>query len=145
MTEFTAELELGRPIDTMAMTVAHTGSHHLWAFLRLGEGMRHCEAQFIPELKRARQVVTTVRHPVRVAASWMNRGLWDGFVDQWEVWLEHVAPRAELIMLTPYEGTGTHSVGDLKGFHARLDSADLAWVPPEVWPIEEKVRRYYGS
>jgi hypothetical protein len=116
-------------MNTFLITIPHTGSFFAIDQLKR-EGHRVTMSHFYePSCERkkadAELVVTTFRHPLRVAASWLNRRditpeILNKWRECWSAWFDLIKdPSVRIIELT---GCGeTNSVGDLLGYHKLVD------------------------
>lgn len=135
----------------LVTTIWHTGTHSLMETFEDHERRKqsgeirqvHCNSEALKLIDRADEIVMTYRSPMRVAASWVNRGrlpkapfqrdrTWN---EQWRIYAE-IAPRAARIVSVDDLGYRLNTTPDTYGLHAMLSAGDIglffAYVPRQI-------------
>ena len=123
-------------------TVKHSGTNSLKALIGGDVELRHCSDDIWQDLDKYDSIVTTYRDPLRVAASWANRGLFsehDHLMErtwraQWRNWVR-IYPLARVYPVDEM-GIRLNRHDDIKGLHKALDDGDIKTYYRQV-PINE--------
>lgn len=113
------------------MTIWHTGTNYLMQ--KLDVDQMHCSPENIEKAKD-REIITTYRDPLEVAASWANRygkekpigeqkELEKEWFKQWDCW-HQILDRAKVYNVAQFEGRKVKSFTD-RGAHKALKQRDL--------------------